>query len=112
MPYWQEYKERKMEKYIKPGEVWLDTKGERIEAHGGSMFYEEGTYYWYGEDKSHTRKKGKTWTWGVKCYSSQDLVNWKDLGHIIEPVTDDKKSLFYPERRLDRPHIIRIQISM
>lgn len=107
MPYWQEYKERKMEKYIKPGEVWLDTKGERIEAHGGSMFYEEGTYYWYGEDKSHTRKKGKTWTWGVKCYSSQDLVNWKDLGHIIEPVTDDKKSLFYPERRLDRPHIIK-----
>ena len=39
MPYWQEYKERKMEKYIKPGEVWLDTKGERIEAHGGSMLY-------------------------------------------------------------------------
>ena len=96
-----------MQTHIKPGDIWLDTKGERIQAHGGSMFYENGWYYWYGEDKSHTRKKGKLWTWVIKCYRSEDLVNWEDLGHIIEPTPDDKTSIFHPNRRMDRPHIIK-----
>lgn len=92
---------------ICPGKVWLDTKGKRIQAHGGSMFYENGMYYWYGEDKTFTRKKGRLWTWGINCYRSKDLYNWEDLGHIIEPVLDDKKSIFHPNRRMDRPHIIK-----
>ena len=63
---------------IVPGEVWNDTDGNPINAHGGGILYHEGTYYWYGE-----YKKGKTilpeWaTWecyrtdvtGVSCYSS------------------------------------------
>lgn len=96
-----------MQTHIKPGEVWLDTKGERIQAHGAGMFYEDGFYYWYGEDKTHTRKKGKIWTWGVRCYRSKDLCNWEDLGHIVKPEPDDRKSLFHPNRRLDRPHIVK-----
>lgn len=96
-----------MNKKIYPGKPWLDTNGTRIEAHGGTMFIENGTYYWIGEDKSHTRKKGRLWTWGVKCYSSKDLCNWKDEGHIVKPEPEDKKSLFHPNRRLDRPHLIR-----
>ena len=90
-----------------PGREWLDTEGKRIEAHGGTMLQEDGVFYWVGEDKSHTRKKGKIWTWGVRLYKSTDLYNWEDLGHIIEPVLDDKASLFYPTRRLDRPHMLR-----
>lgn len=100
-----------MQSEIRPGQPWLDTNGVRIEAHGGSIFYENGLYYWYGEDKSHTRKKGRTWTWGVKCYSSADLYNWKDEGHIIPPRPDDKGSLFYPARRLDRPHILHNKVT-
>lgn len=96
-----------MNTHIYPGRPWLDTNGVRIEAHGGSMFYENGKYYWYGEDKSHTRKKGKIWTWGIRCYCSADLINWEDLGHIIKPAPDDKKSIFHPNRRMDRPHIIK-----
>lgn len=92
---------------IYPGRVWLDTKKERIQAHGAGMFYEDGTYYWYGEDKSHTRKKGKLWTWGIRCYTSKDLCNWEDRGHIIEPEPEDKESIFHPNRRMDRPHIIK-----
>ena len=92
---------------IRPGKVWLDTKGKRIQAHGGSMIYENGFYYWYGEDKTFTRKKGKLWTWGINIYRSRDLYNWEDLGHIVEPVLDDKKSVFHPNRRMDRPHIIK-----
>ena len=96
-----------MRKCIRPGEVWLDTAGQRIQAHGGSVFFEEGFYYWYGEDKSHTGKKGKIWTWGDKCYRSQDLANWEDMGHIVAPAPENKESLFHPNRRLDRPHIIK-----
>ena len=92
---------------IYPGQVWLDTKGQRIQAHGGSVLYENGFYYWYGEDKTYTRKKGKLWTWSVRCYRSADLMNWEDLGHIIEAEPRDKKSLFHPDRRLDRPHILK-----
>ena len=33
---------------IRPGQVWLDTNGNRIQAHGGSIMYLDGTYYWYG----------------------------------------------------------------
>ena len=36
---------------IRPGQVWLDTAGKRIQAHGGSILYENGVYYWYGENK-------------------------------------------------------------
>lgn len=96
-----------MQTQIKPGEIWLDTKGERIQAHGASMFYEDGFYYWYGEDKSHTSKKGRIWTWGIKCYRSKDLMNWEDLGHIVEPTPEDKESIFHPNRRMDRPHILK-----
>ncbi len=92
---------------IYPGREWLDTNSVRIEAHGGSVFFEDGVYYWYGEDKSHTRKKGRIWTWGVRCYSSTDLCNWKDEGYLIPPEPENKRSLFHPNRRLDRPHIIR-----
>jgi len=41
---------------VPPGEVWLDTAGKTINAHGGGMLYHNGTYYWYGENK-----EGRTW---------------------------------------------------
>ena len=90
-----------------PGKKWLDDKGVPIEAHGGTMYQEDGVYYWLGEDKSHTSQKGKIWTWGVRLYSSIDLYNWKDEGHIVEPQSNDRKSLFHPYRRLDRPHLLK-----
>ena len=37
-----------------PGKIWLDTNGNRIQAHGGSVMYIDGTYYWYGENKEKT----------------------------------------------------------
>lgn len=40
---------------IYPGKVWLDTEGKRIQAHGGSVMYWDGIYYWYGENKEKRR---------------------------------------------------------
>ncbi|MBQ8954771.1 MAG: family 43 glycosylhydrolase [Clostridia bacterium] len=91
---------------IRPGQVWLDTEGKRIQAHGGSLFYENGTYYWYGEDKEKTDGVNGINQWGVRMYESHDLYNWKDLGDVIPPDLDDPTSPVHPSSKMDRPHII------
>ncbi|MCR5760713.1 MAG: family 43 glycosylhydrolase [Sphaerochaetaceae bacterium] len=92
---------------ICPGKEWLDTDGRKIEAHGGSVYYEDGLYYWYGENKEYTDTKNKVWTWGMKMYSSSDLYNWDYRGYIIYPVIDDPSSSIYPTKKVDRPHILK-----
>ena len=94
---------------ICPGRPWLDTKGERIQAHGGAVYYESGVYYWYGENKEHTDGKNGIWTWGIRVYASQDLRNWADCGCLIPPVLDDPNSALFPTKRVDRPHILKCQ---
>ena len=91
---------------IKPGQVWCDTEGKRIQAHGGSVIYVEGIYYWYGENKEKTTGESEIWHWGVRCYASKDLYNWIDKGLIIPPDTEDTNSPLHPTSMLDRPHII------
>ena len=99
---------------IVPGEVWNDTDGNPINAHGGGILYHEGTYYWYGE-----YKKGKTilpeWaTWecyrtdvtGVSCYSSKDLLNWKFEGIVLPAVKDDQGHDLHTSKVLERPKVI------
>ena len=95
-----------MQNAIYPGRPWLDTEGKRIQAHGGSVIYIDGTYYWYGENKEKTDGKNGIWHWGVRCYSSKDLYNWKDEGLIIPPEPDDPQSSLHPSVSMDRPHII------
>ena len=91
---------------IKPGTPWLDTEGKPIQAHGFSVFYKDGTWYWYGENKEKTDGKGTVWHWGVRLYTSKDLYNWEDKGLIIEPQPDDLQSPLHPTYCMDRPHII------
>lgn len=89
-----------------PGRVWLDTEGKRIQAHGGSVMYRDGVYYWYGENKEMTDGLRPVWHWGVRCYRSTDLYNWEDMGLIIPPEPDNPESTLHPSRSMDRPHII------
>ncbi|XAS72906.1 family 43 glycosylhydrolase [Micrococcaceae bacterium Sec5.1] len=96
---------------IRPGQPWLDTNGNRIQAHGGSMHVEDGVFYWYGENKERTLPGSGIWHWGVRAYSSTDLYNWEDRGLIIPPVEDDTGSPLHPARFMDRPHIIYNQYS-
>jgi len=91
---------------FRPGQVWLDTEGKRIHAHGGSIMYIDGTYYWYGENKEKTLPGTNIWHWGVRCYTSTDLYNWEDKGLIIPPEPDNPKSSLHPGSCMDRPHII------
>lgn len=89
-----------------PGQTWLDTNGNRIQAYGGSIFYLDGVYYWYGENKEKTDKEKGIWHWGVRYYASTDLYNWEDRGLLIPPVTDDPSSPLHPTSMMDRPHIL------
>jgi hypothetical protein len=96
---------------IRPGEVWRDTSGQRIQAHGGSILVLDDRFYWYGENKERTTPNGRPggddiWHWGIRCYSSTDLYNWTDEGIIIPPHVDDRASPLHPTQGVDRPHII------
>lgn len=91
---------------FRPGQVWLDTEGKRIQAHGGSVMYIDGIYYWYGENKEKTDGENGIWHWGVRCYASRDLYNWEDKGIIIPPEPDNPESSLHPSACMDRPHII------
>ena len=65
---------------FRPGQVWLDTEGKRIQAHGGSVIYVDGIYYWYGENKEFTDGTNDIWTYGIRFYRANELENWEDLG--------------------------------
>ncbi len=92
---------------IYPGKPWLDTNGRRIQAHGGAVYYEDGVYYWYGENKEYTDGKNGVWTWGIRAYASRDLCNWEDKGLIILPDIENPNSPLFPAKRVDRPHILK-----
>ena len=59
------------------GELWQDTNGKHINAHGGNIIKYKGTFYWYGENRPY---RGFTTEAGVGVYSSKDLKAWKDEG--------------------------------
>lgn len=103
-----EQKEEKNKRYssIFPGQRWLDTEGNPIQAHGFSVFYKDSTYYWYGENKEFTTEGSTIWTYGIRCYTSKDFYNWEDKGLIIPPDTTDVLSSLHPSQMIDRPHII------
>ena len=49
---------------ITPGQVWTDTAGNRIHAHGGSLIHVDGTFYWYGENKERSIPGAESGTGG------------------------------------------------
>ena len=91
---------------FRPGQLWLDTNGNRIQAHGGSVIAIDDYYYWYGENKEKTDGVNGIWHYGVRCYRSKDLYNWEDMGLIIPPDLEDINSPLHPTSCMDRPHII------
>lgn len=86
------------------GTTWKDTDGKHINAHGGGILYQHGTYYWYGEFKG-SGKLGNFAMDGVSCYSSKDLKNWKNEGLSLK-VINDGKSLLQPGCIIERPKVI------
>jgi len=89
---------------IKPGEIWPDTDGKHINAHGGGIINFKGTWYWFGESRLPRAEKDRT-NYGVGCYSSKDLVTWKNEGLALR-VINDTSSLLQPGCVIERPKVI------
>jgi hypothetical protein len=87
---------------IVSGEVWKDTDGNVINAHGGGIIFYKGKYYWYGE---HRPSSGFTTQVGVTCYSSADLRNWKYEG-VALAVSDEVGSDIEKGCIIERPKVI------
>ncbi|MFP5439582.1 MAG: glycoside hydrolase family 43 protein [Bacteroidia bacterium] len=86
---------------FKPGELWKDTDGTHINAHGGGLLYKDGMYYWFGEHKGTTNDARV----GVMCYSSKDLYNWKNEG-VAFSVSKDPNSEVTSGSIIERPKVI------
>ena len=89
---------------FKPGQKWLDTSENHINAHGGGIVYVKNKYYWYGEHKG-VGHSGNTAQTGVSCYSSTDLYNWKYEG-IVLSVSKDTTSEISKGCILERPKVV------
>lgn len=89
---------------FKPGQVWPDTNGTHINAHGGGILTHNDRYYWFGQHMVEGSKGNKAQV-GVHCYSSSDLYNWKDEGIALE-VSDNPDSEITRGCILERPKVI------
>ncbi|HET6252807.1 MAG TPA: beta-galactosidase [Puia sp.] len=99
---------------MEEGGDWLDNDGHFINAHGAGVVHHDGVYYLYGEiKKGKTRLvAGQAWedyrvdAGGVSCYSSRDLVHWKNEGVALAPNHTDTGNDLYIGRVIERPKVI------
>ena len=93
---------------LRPGQPWLDTDGRPIQAHGGGVLHQDGIYYWFGENKDARNSPGTTRVdvVGVSCYSSPDLLNWRNEGIVLPAVADDSGHDLHSSKVAERPKVI------
>lgn len=60
------------------GNLWYDTDGNIVQAHGGNFLKKGRKWYLVGEDRSDP------WHPDVNLYSSKDFRHWKFCGKIIQ----------------------------
>ena len=84
---------------IKPGDIWLDDRGQHIQAHGGGIIKIADTYYWFGEDRGQNLDRNLRY---VSCYSSRDLAHWTFRNQVIKLADPEN---FGPGWVLERPKV-------
>ena len=82
-----------------------DTGGKHINAHGGGILFQGGTYYWYGEYRN-PKIEGQPGTAGVGCYTSKDLCNWKNEGVVLATIKNDPNHDSTAGCTIERPKVI------
>lgn len=91
---------------FKPGQIWNDTNGNPINAHGGGVIYVDSIYYWYGEHKLSGRSEKEGADGGVHCYTSSDLYNWNDEGIVLSVDSQNSASDIAAGCILERPKVV------
>ncbi len=90
------------ENAVRPGQLWPDTDGHHINAHGGGVLLHEGTFYWFGEHKSDRTSAALV---GITCYSSTDLLHWQNRGVALS-VSQEKGADLERGCIMERPKVI------
>jgi len=90
---------------FRPGQPWPDTDGEHINAHGFNVIHHEGLYYWYGSQKIPGLTESQKNEAGVSCYSSSDLMNWKNHGLVFSVSAENQHEDIAKAGILDRPKV-------
>ncbi len=95
---------------LRHDEIWRDTDGRPIQAHGGGLLYHDGVYYWYGENKDAENRPADTVghrvdVVGVSCYSSTDLLTWTNRG-VVLPASDNPDHDMHPSKVAERPKVV------
>jgi hypothetical protein len=88
------------------GVAFMDTDGQRVNAHGGGIIREGDTFYMHGEYFLSTTTDNNFN--GFSMYSSKDLATWKNEGIILPQQPSGELG---PNRHGERAHIIKCPSS-
>lgn len=88
-----------------PGQPWADRDGKHINAHGFNVIRHEGTYYWYGSQKIPGLTESQKNEAGVSCYTSTDLLNWKNHDLVFSVSAPGQHEEIAKAGILDRPKV-------
>jgi hypothetical protein len=91
---------------LSSGVVFMDTDGNRVNAHGGGIIKVGNTYYMHGEYFLSSTTDNNFH--GFSMYSSQDLATWKNEGIILPTQAD---GYLGPNRKGERPHIVQCPVT-
>lgn len=87
----------------------FDVEGNQIDAYGSKINFFEGKYYLYGNSFANSQGSFGAGTaafpagFGIKSYSSVDLVNWSFEGFLYDPYS---KTACDESGGCGRPHIV------
>lgn len=85
---------------------FVDTDGQRVNAHGGGIIQVGDTFYLHGEYFSPTTTDNNFN--GFSMYSSKDMATWKNEGIVLPQQASGELG---PKRKGERPHIIKCPSS-
>jgi len=91
---------------FQPGQPWLDTQGTHLNAHGFCILDFGGRHYWYGAHKIAGKTESEKNEAGVRCYVSDDLLNWQDAGLVLSVFAPGAHPELANASILDRPKVI------
>ncbi|MBM3874487.1 MAG: hypothetical protein FJ382_12300 [Verrucomicrobia bacterium] len=91
---------------FQPGLPWPDAQGAHLNAHGFCVLDFGGRHYWYGAHKIAGKTEAEKNEAGVRCYVSDDLLNWQDAGLVLDVFAPNAHSELSEAAILDRPKVI------
>ena len=91
---------------FQPGQPWLDAQGAHLNAHGFCLLDYGGRHYWYGAHKIAGKTEAEKNEAGVRCYVSDDLLNWHDAGLVLSVFAPGAHPDLADASILDRPKVI------